>query len=237
MASIAIELGSGKRATLTRAESATLSASQRAAISELMLHWPKYAGLTTNATTYVRQLGLDAFRGAPLDVLRSAIEDGRVAVAIERRATGSSAAGGQPFTRPFPRTNRLARVAPVASLPVDRPLPSWARPSDVSVGELIRYLEGVVGSAGSGVAGTASGLVDASLGDGAPFLPGDSHLGADSLKLAARRVHEGLEASCMEKYEAAIELCNRLAKVMGGLAGLALCKQNAFMDYQECRGF
>ncbi|AJY24957.1 hypothetical protein CH72_5315 [Burkholderia ambifaria AMMD] len=41
----------------------------------------------------------------------------------------------------------------------------------------------------------------------------------------------------MEKYEAAIELCNRLAKVMGGLAGLALCKQNAFMDYQECRGF
>lgn len=99
------------------------------------------------------------------------------------------------------------------------------------------YLESVVRNAGSGVAGTASGLVDVSLGDAAPFLPGNSHVGDDSLNLAARRVSEGLEASCMEKYEAAIDVCNRLAKVMGGLAGLALCKQNAFMGYQECRGF
>ncbi|MET3821790.1 hypothetical protein ACVK00_000698 [Burkholderia sp. PvR073] len=91
MTSIAIELDSGKRAMLTRAGRATLSAKQRAAVSELMLHWPRYAGLTTNAMTYLRQLGLDAFRGAPLDVLRSAIEDGRVMVEIERPAV----AGGR----------------------------------------------------------------------------------------------------------------------------------------------
>ncbi|WP_175856682.1 hypothetical protein [Burkholderia anthina] len=237
MASITIELGSGKRATLTRAGSATLSASQRAAVGELMLHWPTYAGLTTNAMTYLRQLGLDAFRGAPLDVLRSAIEDGKVAVAIERQATGGGTAGGRPSTPPFPWANRLPSVAPVASLPVDKPLPDWARPSDVSAGELIRYLESVVRRAGSGVTGPASGRVDTPLGDATPFSPGDSPLGSDSLILAARRVNEGLEAACTEKYEAAVELCNRLAKVMGGLAGLAMCKQNAFLNYQECRGF
>jgi len=89
----------------------------------------------------------------------------------------------------------------------------------------------------SGGAGTALGLVVTPLSDAASFLLRHSPLRDDSLNLAARRPNEGLEASCMEKYETAIELCNRLAKVMGSLAGLALCKQNAFMDYQECRGF
>ncbi|EDT39952.1 hypothetical protein [Burkholderia ambifaria] len=237
MTSIAIELGSGKRAMLTRAGRATLSAKQRAAVSELMLHWPRYAGLTTNAMTYLRQLGLDAFRGAPLDVLRFAIEDGRVMVEIERPAVAGGACGDLPSTPPFPRANRFARVAPQASLPVDKPIPNWARPSDVSADELISYLESVLWNAGSGGAGTALGLVDTPLSGAAPFLLRGSPLRDDSLNLAARRPNEGLEASCMEKYEAAIELCNRLAKVMGGLAGLALCKQNAFMDYQECRGF
>ncbi|CAI9009075.1 MULTISPECIES: hypothetical protein [Burkholderia] len=237
MTSIAIELGSGKRAMLTRAGGAPLSAKQRAAVSELMLHWPRYVGLTTNAMTYLRQLGLDAFRGAPLDVLRSAIEDGRLMVEIERPAVAGGACGDLPSTPPFPRANRFARVAPQASLPVDKPIPSWARPSDVSADELISYLESVLGNADSGGAGTATGLVGTPFGDAAPFLPRDLPLRDDSLNLAARRPNEGLEAGCMEKYEAAIELCNRLAKVMGGLAGLALCKQNAFMDYQECRGF
>ena len=234
MASIAIELGSGKRATLTRVESATLSASQRAAISELMLHWPKYAGLTTNATTYVRQLGLDAFRGAPLDVLRSAIEDGRVAVAIEHRATGSSAAGGQPSTPPFPRANRLASVAPVALLPVDKPLPSWARPSDVSAGELIRYLESVVGRAGSGVVDIAPGRVGGRLlGDAAPFLLDDSALG-DALSMAA--VDPFQEEQCFARYEIDMEMCAAIGSMYKDPRTYALCKQRAFDKFQTCRG-
>ncbi|WP_260437731.1 hypothetical protein [Burkholderia stagnalis] len=99
------------------------------------------------------------------------------------------------------------------------------------------YLESVIAGTGSGVADMASGLVDATpLGNAAPFSLDDSPLG-DPLKMAARVVNEGLEADCLEKYERDIELCNRLAKVMGGMAGLAVCKQNAFMDYQECRGF
>lgn len=130
MATVTIELDSGKRATLTRAtgaDRAQISTEQRRAVSELMLHWPKYDGLATNALSYLRQLGLDALRGVPLDALRSAIEAGRVAVEIDRKVVGGgSGAGGQPSARPFPLTNRLASASPVAALPLDKALPSWA---------------------------------------------------------------------------------------------------------------
>ncbi|WP_179949719.1 hypothetical protein [Burkholderia sp. ABCPW 11] len=178
MASVTIDLGSGKRATLTRSAGsigANLSASQRSDVSELMLHWPKYTGLSANALTYLRQLGLDAFSGVPLDALRAAIEGGRVTVEIDRQAIGGGgAAGGPPSTPPFPRANRLASVPSVASLPADKPLPSWATPSDVSAGDLMSYLESVVG-AGGGAGGVAdlaggAGFADSSpLGDASPF--------------------------------------------------------------------
>jgi YD repeat-containing protein len=48
--------------------------------------------------------------------------------------------------------------------------------------------------------------------------------------------NEWREADCHAKYESDMFRCNSLAKYMGGLAGLALCKKNAFDDYQECRG-
>ncbi|AXK61676.1 hypothetical protein [Burkholderia sp. IDO3] len=234
MSSIAIELGSGKRATLTRAGSATLPVSQRAAVAELMLHWPTYAGLTTNAMTYLRQLGLDAFRGAPLDVLRSAIEDGKVAVAIERQATGSGTAGGRPSTPPFPRAHRLPSVAPVASLPVDKPLPDWARPSDVSAEELISYLEYIVGGAGGDVADIAPGFVDVRpLGDAAPFFLDDSALN-DALSMAA--VGPFQEEQCFERYEIDMEMCAAIGSMYRDPRTYALCKQRAFEKFQTCRG-
>ncbi|WP_423396014.1 hypothetical protein [Burkholderia sp. LMG 21824] len=233
MASITIELGAGKRATLTRAGAAPLTAGQRAAVSELMLHWPKYEGVTTNALTYIRQLGLDAHRGAPLDVLRSAIEDGRVVVEIERKAVGGFA-GGQPSTPPFPRASRFASVAPAASLPLDKPIPSWAQPSDVSVGELIDYLESVVGAAGSSVADTASGLVDSTpLGDAEPFSLDDSPLG-DALDVAA--VDPFQEEQCYARYEIDMEMCAAASAMYKDPRTYALCKQRAFDKYQTCRG-
>ncbi|WP_244103679.1 hypothetical protein [Burkholderia ambifaria] len=239
MASITIELGSGKRATLTRASGSTgvsLSAGHRSAVSELMLHWPKYEGLTTNALTYLRQLGLDALPGASLAALRSAIEEGRVMVEIDRKVVGGGgAAGGQPSARPFPLANRFAGASPVAALPLDKPLPSWAQPSDVSAGELISYLESVVGGAGSGLAGAASGLVDSTpLGDAAPFSLDDSPLG-DVLNVAA--VDPFQEEQCFAQYERDLELCAALGGPMGGARGIALCKQRAFDRYQSCRGY
>lgn len=175
MASVTIELGPGKRATLTSSagNSAPLTADQRSAVSELMLHWPKYAGLTSGATGYLRELGLSVFQGDPVAALRSAIESGRVIVSIDRPVGGGGAAGGQPSTPPFPRASRLASVPGVAALPVDKPLPSWAMPNDVSAGELMSYLQSVVGIGGAGgaadFAGGTSFTDSASLADASPF--------------------------------------------------------------------
>ncbi|KVR21751.1 hypothetical protein WK13_34490 [Burkholderia ubonensis] len=231
---VTIELGSGKRATLTRA-TGQATASQRSDVSELMMHWPKYAGLTANALTYLRQLGLDAHRGQPLDVLRSAIEEGRVAVDIERPAARGGAAGGQPSSRPFPLANRLASVPGVASLPVDKPLPSWAVPSDVTADELISYLESVVAGGVSSAADMASGLVDSTpLGDAAPFSLDDTPLG-DVLDVAA--VDPFQEEQCYARYEIDMEMCAAAGAMYKDPRTYALCKQRAFEKYQTCRGF
>jgi hypothetical protein len=34
-----------------------------------------------------------------------------------------------------------------------------------------------------------------------------------------------------------MQRCDNFAYVMGGERGKALCKQNAWNDYQECRGY
>ncbi|MCW3587363.1 hypothetical protein [Burkholderia cenocepacia] len=237
MASVTIELGSGKRATLTRvtdSDGARRSASQRSDVSALMLHWPKYEGLTANARDYVRQLGLDTHQGPPLDALRSAIEEGRVAVEIDRKVAGGGTAGGQPSTPPFPRTSRVASVPGVASLPVDKPLPSWATPNDVSAVELISYLESLVGAAGSSLSGSTSGLIDGTpLGDTAPFTLDHLPLG-DVLSVAA--VDPFQEEQCFARYEIDMEMCAAAGAMYKDPRTYALCSQRAFDKYQTCRG-
>ncbi|RQV23766.1 hypothetical protein DF132_13745 [Burkholderia cenocepacia] len=149
---------------------ASRSMGQRSAVSELMLHWPKYAGLTANALAYMRQLGLDVLQGTPLDALKSAIEIGRVAVEIERRVgDGGGSGGGQPSTPPFPRASRLASVPRMTSLPADKPLPSWVMPDDVSGDSLLAYLESVIGGSGAGCTAGFTGGASSLLGDAQPF--------------------------------------------------------------------
>lgn len=174
MASVTIDIGSGKRATLPNNGGVSRSAEQRAAVSELMLHWPKYSGLLTGAVGYLRDLGLaGSLSGDPVAALRSAIEDGRVSVSIDRPTAHGGAAGGSPSTPPFPKASRLASVPASAGLPIDKPLPSWATPSDVSAGELMSYLQSVVGIGGAGgaakFAGGANFTDSASLSDASPF--------------------------------------------------------------------
>ncbi|WP_321953945.1 hypothetical protein [Burkholderia cenocepacia] len=171
MTSVTLDLGSGKRATLTRATGSigtSRSMEQRSAVSELMLHWPKYAGLTANALAYMRQLGLDVLQGTPLDALKSAIEIGRVRVEIDRRV-GGGGGGGQPSTPPFPRASRLASVPGMTSLSTDKPLPSWATPGDVSGDSLLGYLECVIGGSGAGSTVGFTGGASSLLGYAQPF--------------------------------------------------------------------
>ncbi len=148
MASVTIDIGSGKRATLSNNGEVSRSAEQRAAVSELMLHWSKYSGLLTGAVGYLRDLGLaGSLSGNPVAALRSAIEDGRVSVSIDRPTAHGEAAGGSPSPPPFPKASRLASVPASAGLPIDKPLPSWATPSDVSAGELIAICKALSESA------------------------------------------------------------------------------------------
>ncbi|ONS14053.1 hypothetical protein A8F31_05335, partial [Burkholderia cenocepacia] len=89
---VTIDLGSGKRATLSSDSGSIRTAEQRANVSELMLHWPRYPGLTSGAIGYLRELGLaGSLSGDPVAALRAAIEDGRVSVSIDTPVVGGGA--------------------------------------------------------------------------------------------------------------------------------------------------
>ena len=75
------------------------------------------------------------------------------------------------------------------------------------------------------------------LGDAAPFEYVKSVTGDDVLSIAARGVSEAHEADCFAEYESELDFCNALAPPIGGARATALCKQNAFDRYQQCRGY
>ncbi|AQQ46772.1 hypothetical protein A8F72_24640 [Burkholderia cenocepacia] len=235
MAVVNIDIGSGKRATLSSDGGSIRSAEQRAAVSEILMHWPKYPGLLSGATGYLRDLGLaGSLSGDPVAALRAAIEDGRVSVSIDKPVARGGAAGGSPSTPPFPKANRLASVPGMAALPADKALPSWATPSDVSAGELMSYLESVVSGAGAAVAGGASSLVDSTpLGDAAPFSLDDSPV-SDALSMAA--VDPFQEEQCFARYEIDMEMCAAAGAMYKDPRTYAMCSQRAFAKYQTCRG-
>ncbi|KWF80076.1 hypothetical protein WL93_24420 [Burkholderia diffusa] len=203
MASVTIDMGSGKWATLSSG-GASRTAEQRANVSELMLHWPKYSGLMPGAAGYLRDLELaGTLSGDPVAALRSAIEDGRVSVSIDRAvASGGGGAGGGPSTPPFPKASRLASVPGVAALPVDKPLPSWAVPSDVSAGELMSYLQSVVAGTGGALAGGTPQLANSfgsgsPLGDASVFDYADNPLSGDIQELAASTTNPNFAAKML----------------------------------------
>jgi hypothetical protein len=85
---------------------------------------------------------------------------------------------------------------------------------------------------------SSTGAGSTPLGDAAPFEYVKSATGDDVMSMAARGFGESVQADCFYQYERDMNICNALAGMMGsGMRGLALCKQNAFQDYQTCRGF
>ncbi|MFT4063442.1 hypothetical protein [Paraburkholderia sp.] len=74
-------------------------------------------------------------------------------------------------------------------------------------------------------------------GNAQPFEYSANPASNNAFDLAARGVSEANEAECFTQYERDLDLCNALASAMGGFRGLALCKQQAFVNYQQCRGY
>lgn len=86
-----------------------------------------------------------------------------------------------------------------------------------------------------GAPATADGSTP--LGDAPPFEYSDDSAGSDVTDLAAHGVSEEDEADCFSQYERDLDLCEALGGPMGGERGKALCKQSAFQNYQQCRGY
>lgn len=76
------------------------------------------------------------------------------------------------------------------------------------------------------------------LSDAQPFEYSPDTVGDDVTDLAARGVSAAEEAECDAMYEARMTYCSALSKMYGGDVRTYLaCKQQAFADYQACRGY
>jgi len=84
---------------------------------------------------------------------------------------------------------------------------------------------------------TDAGGATTPLGNAAPFEYIESVTGDDVMSIAARGVSEAHEADCFAEYERALDMCGAVAYPMGLNRGMALCRENAFDRYQQCRGY
>ncbi|MCR4465701.1 hypothetical protein [Burkholderia sp. SCN-KJ] len=190
MVAVKIALGFGRQARLNPLVSPrVLTSQQKRDADEFLRAWPTASAEneTHRALDHIRRLGLHASHGAAVGdaatVLRSAIQNGRVSVVIERTTTRSGESGGtgRPAIRKstvagpsFSPFSDLERVTPVSVRSSSRNTTitrSWATPSDVSTDELWNYLQSVVGDFESHDADPLAGKVPApaQLGDAQPF--------------------------------------------------------------------
>ncbi|MEM5387047.1 hypothetical protein VSR68_26115 [Paraburkholderia phymatum] len=124
-------------------------------------------------------------------------------------------------------------------------------------GDLLGRVEGVAGSVfgsdsdadddGDATPGMAESFADdvgtdddtsTPLGDAQPFEYSDDTSSGDVQEIAARGVSAAEEAECDAMYKARMTYCSALSKMYGGDARTYLaCKDQAFQDYQACRGY
>lgn len=89
----------------------------------------------------------------------------------------------------------------------------------------------------SSSAANSSASTGTPLSGAEPFEYASGATDGPSQSYAARGVSDQDEGDCYDEYERDMDLCKALAGPMGGARGLALCQQNAFLKYQQCRGF
>jgi hypothetical protein len=92
------------------------------------------------------------------------------------------------------------------------------------------------GSSGGDLAG--KGGTSTLLGDAQPFEYAPNALSGDVMDIAARGVSEAHEAECDALYEMRMTYCRGLSAMSGGdPRTYAACSEQAFRDYQTCRGY
>ncbi|WP_031361502.1 hypothetical protein [Caballeronia sordidicola] len=84
---------------------------------------------------------------------------------------------------------------------------------------------------------TDVGSATTPLGDAAPLEYVKSVTGDDVMSLAARGVSEAQETECFAQYERDMDECTAYRSAMGGQRFMDTCSQQAFMNYQQCRGY
>ena len=96
-----------------------------------------------------------------------------------------------------------------------------------------------IGPATPSAASSSAPAATSALGSGPAFALGgtDADAGLQGSHIAASGVSEEHEAECHEFYERDLDECTAYSRAMGGARFLAVCKQNAFDRYQQCRGY
>ncbi|MBR8405551.1 hypothetical protein [Burkholderia cenocepacia] len=240
MAAVTIDLGFGKQATLsTRTTSGALTVQQRQDADEFVRDWASSSvGQDIHgARDTVQRLGLhvaygspNLAQGDPVALLKSAVTSGRVSVVIERPTTKSGGGASAPA-----RPQRRAMMAG----PTYQPFSALADDGGAS---MFAPLGGIVSAVGVALAGTATdvgpNLASSLLGDAQPFDLGDTPL-SDPISLAMKKagLSDADEALCHAQYMFDMEFCAAMGSPMGGSRGLRKCQQNAWDNYQRCRGY
>ncbi|MGN6082032.1 hypothetical protein [Trinickia sp.] len=244
MASVKIDLGFGEQAILSeRAAAGVATAKHQQDAEKFLRRWP-LARSIEQESSYLRRLGLHVGQPSPgvnpsdtSAQLRAAVKSGKVLVVIERVApTGGGINASGPTCPPYPLEMRkkAARTAPARkSYSYD-----WPRNyNDVSADDLINYIQSVVGGTATEAAATDA-APSMALTDAQPFEYREDSPLENVQEVAARGVSEADEAECHAQYEMEMEMCSVRAAMYGGdFRTYKQCTDNAFGNYQACRGY
>jgi len=75
------------------------------------------------------------------------------------------------------------------------------------------------------------------LSDAQPFQYVEAAMGGDVQDIAARGVSEAQEAECFSQYERELVECSAFSAMTKNPDTYVACKQQAFLNYNQCRGY
>ncbi|WP_060315439.1 hypothetical protein [Burkholderia cepacia] len=235
MAAVTIDLGFGKRATLSaRTTTGAVTVQQRRDADDFLRIWASSTAVGSeihNARDYVVQLGLhvtyastNSVRGDAVAQLKAAVQSGQVVVAMDRPTTQSGGGASAPV-----RPQQRAMIAGPSYQP-------FSALADDGGASMFAPLGGIVAAAGAALSGAVAdagpGLASSLLGDAQPFELGDiPDLGAGEQQ-AGIFLSPAEKAECEATYAADVAECNAYS-AMDKKFG-PMCYDRAAQRYSRC---